>query len=335
VLAQAVFRPSARTQIQDMRRQMSPSHQALAVHLSEGSVAVNAPEVEAVSLGERARVLELAQSHLQYRLNTGQVSGDAEQARSFALLRARAALDDRTTTLPAVEGTQPAVHPDQGHDTERLSVGGGMLGKRPFAELDFRAVYHDLLDASAGFVEGAAITFGEARMLFFPGDPPLPESLTAISIKSFTPRDEFFKPISWQARIGADRLRKDASDSGDLTFVASAGGGPAWALQNGAAVVSTQAKAMLFAGKDWPANRIFGVGPTLDAIWSPVPSWRWEAGLGGAFVAGSDEWSTMFRATLGQGIRLDRNLAIRLKAGLLNDGQETYGEWSAALNWYF
>ncbi len=333
LLRRVVFRPSTRSRIRAAANELSKKQQALALRLSAGELDADAREIQALPVPERARVLELAQSHLQYRLITGAVAGDAAKARSMRLLRARAALG---TTGPAPAGTEgpPPTRPDQGHASERLSFAAGISGRRPFGDLAFRGVYHDLLDPPDGFVDGAAITLGELGVRLFADDPPILQSLTVLAIKSLSARDPFFQPISWQTRVGVDRLREDGDDAGELAFGVSAGAGPAWALGD-AAIVSSQFAATLYADEHWPADRIVGVGPTLDFVWSARPWWRWQAEAGAAFVAGSEDRALFFHGSVGQGFRLDRNLSLRLTAGVRNDGGETFGEWTSTLTCYF
>lgn len=334
LLKRAVFRPSTRTRVRRAAEQLPPPQRDLALRLSAGDLRPTDPAVAALPAQQRAHVLELAQGHLQYRINTRAESGPAVRARSIRLLQARAALGGVAPLQ--TEPAEPPTRPDEGHATERLTFSLGATGTRPFAEVAFRFVYHDLLDPPPGFVDGAAITLGEGSVRFFTDDPPILETLTLISINSLSPRDDLFQPISWRTRLGFDRLREDGDDAGDIVFSLSGGAGPAWSLGDAeTAIISPQLGAALYVDEQWPNDRLVGVGPSLDLVWQAAERWRLQVDAGAQFVTGIEERSVLFHGGLGQAFRLDSNLAVRLNAGFRNDGEETYGEWSGSVVWYF
>lgn len=327
----AVFRPSARTRIGRLQASMPADHQRLALALADGALDPDAPAVTALAAFERARVLELAESVLRYRRDTGALSRTEMAPRAHRILTARAGI---MRPSGAVGPPEPPPRPDQGHLSARLSGGFGMTGKRPFSEVGFRAVYHDLLDPADGFVDGAAIELGSLRLRQYARGAPLVEEVTAIAIQSLSPRDEVFRPLSWRTAIGLRRLREDGGDAGDPVLGLEGGAGPAWRLDEDA-IVSPQIAGALYASGHWPRDRIAGIGPALDLVWTVRPWWTLRARAEQQSVWGSERTSFHYRAGLGQGFRLARNLSFRVEAGLRNDGDESFGEWSTALHWYF
>ena len=327
----AVFRPSARTRISRLQAAMPAEHQRLALALADGTLDPGAPEVSALPASERARVLELAESVLRYRRDTGALSRTEMASRAHRILTARSGIQ-----LPggSAGATQPPPRPDQGHLSARLAGGFGMTGTRPFSEIGFRAVYHDLLDPADGFVDGAAIELGSLRLRQYARGAPLVEAVTAIAIQSLSPRDEVFRPVSWRTAIGLKRLREDGDDAGDLVFGLEGGAGPAWRLGEGM-IVSPQIAGALYGSGEWPRDRIAGIGPSVDLIWTIRPWWTLSARAEQQSLWGSERTSLLYRAVLGQGFRLARNLSWRIEAGLRSDGDESFGEWSTALHWYF
>lgn len=327
----AVFRPSARTRIGHLQAAMSPAHQRLALDLNDGALSPDAPALGELAAKERARVLELAESVLRYRRDTGKISRDEMAPRALKILKARARINLPTGAAPAVD---PPPRPDQGHLSARFAGGVGMTGERPFSEIRLRAVYHDLLDPPAGFVEGAAIELIGLRLRQYAQGAPLLEEVSAVAIQSLSPRDEVFRPLSWRTRIGLKRLREDGGDAGDLVLGLEGGAGPAWRLGSGA-ILSPQIAGALYGGADWPGDRIASLGPALDLVWPALPWWTLHLRAEQQSVWGSERSSLMFAAALGQGFRLARNLSWRVEAGLRNDGDESFGEWSTSLHWYF
>lgn len=336
LLRRTVYRPSGMTRITDLRDRLADDDQDLALALSQGAVA---PDDAAVSEGaseRQALILELAQSLLQYRLNTGALGRDIVAPRSLRLLQARAALP-----LSAGAATHviepPAVRPDEGHESVRLNLSVGMTGANPFVELGLRPAYHDLVDPPDGYPSGAAIEILGARARTYIGDDlPRLEDFTAAGIKSMAVRDEFFQPISWRAKFGVERFRDDADDAGWLVGLVEGAAGGTWSVGGGGgASVSALLGASVFADRDWPKARIAGAGPELG-LSLPLTSWwttrleaRWQA------VAGSDRLSDRYGIQLGQGFRLGPNLSLRLDAGVRNDGDDAFAEWMSSLQWYF
>ena len=209
-----------------------------------------------------------------------------------------------------------------------------MTGGAPFVEVGLRPALHDLLDPPAGYLEGAEIEILGGRARAYLGDRPRLEDFTAVSIKSLSPRDSFFRPMSWRTKLGVERFREDGEDAGWLVGLAEGAAGGTWALGGGARV-SALIGASLFADRYTPDARIIGAGPELAFSWPITPWWstaveaKWQA------TAGSDRLSDRYGLSLGQGFHLDANLSLRVEAGVRNDGGDPFAEWMTSLQWYF
>ncbi len=334
LLKRVVYRPSGMTQVRNLRDHLSAGDQQLALALAKGEVEPQTVVAGGQGPEDRARILDLAQSLLQYQLNTGEVGRDVVAPRSLRLLQARAALPGPAGLNPrAVKA--PAVRPDEGHESVRVNLSVGMTGSNPFVELGLRPAYHDLVDPPAGYPPGAEIEIlGVRARYYLDDDLPRLEDFTVAGIKSMAVRDNFFQPISWRAKVGFERFREDAGDAGWLVGIVEGGAGGTWSLGDGA-TVSTLVGASLFADRDWPEARIAGLGPEIGLSWPIAPWWttrlegRWQA------VAGSDRIGDRYGVQLSQGFRLGRNLSLRLDAGVRNDGGDAFAEWMSSLQWYF
>ena len=330
LLGEVVFRPSGMTRITDLRGGIGEEEQDLALALARGDAGPEAAEVAAYPAETRMAILELAQALLQYRLNAGEMDRDVVAPRSLDLLRARASIAGPSP----VRGEPPAVRPDEGHGSVRLSGGFGMTGSNPFVEVGLRPAFHDLLDPPPGYPRGAEIEILGPRVRAYLGDLPRLEDFTAVGIKSLSPRDRFFRPMSWRTKLGVERFREDADDAGWLVGVLEGAAGGTWALGEGGQV-SALLGASVFADRDFPDARIVGAGPELVLSWPLTPWWttaveaRWQA------TAGSEKLSDRYRATLGQGFHLRKNLSLRVEAGVRNDGGNLFAEWMTSLQWYF
>jgi hypothetical protein len=336
MLRDVVFRPSARTRVRDLQLQLPPADQRLAVELADGTLLPGDDGVSRRPEAVRARILELAQALLQYRLDRGEISRAEMAPRSIRLLQARAKLGRIAGgEAAAADNTSEAPErPDDSHRSVNLAAGAGALGSRAFLEFGGRPAYHGPLDPVAGFIPGSVIEILDVRLRYFWGRSVVPETLTLLSTESATPRDEIFRPWSWKIRLGAERFYQDADDQGDLVFDPSAGGGLTWLLADGL-TATARLDAALFFGGDWPHDRVAGAGPAATVAWSPLPWWRlrldgfWQA------VIGSDETSARFRAAFGHGIRLTPDLSLQVSLGIRNDGDDTIPEVRSSLNLYY
>ena len=89
---------------------------------------------------------------------------------------------------------------------------------RAFLEMRLRPAYHDLLDPQDGFVKGSAIDFLDFHVRYFTDrNAPSLESATVLRIESLTPRDDFFKSVSWRLDIGVERFRRSGPGDGVIT----------------------------------------------------------------------------------------------------------------------
>jgi hypothetical protein len=277
-------------------------------------------------------VLELAAAFVTYRMRTGEQTRDQAAGLAWRLLAARSTIPVAATTPPVPE---PAVRPDQGHDSARVALGVGMRDGRFFQSLRVRPAYHTLSDPAGGYVPGAEIDFLDLGLRHYTGDSaPILDSLTVVGIRSIAPRDELFKPISWELGGGLDRFRRHGNDEeGALVGTLWAGAGPALAL-DGDGLVSLMAEADLFAGPDCPETCNAALGPAFTLIW-PVTE-RWAVQLNGRLQALlGDEITDRFAAGLGQTLELASNLALKLDLAVEKDRGGPQSEWSTSLHWYF
>jgi hypothetical protein len=330
LLRRAVYRPSARTRIDALRRGLTDSEQDLVLGLAEGRRRPDDPDLEALDPERRARVIELAQDFLEYQLDTGHWPRDVVAPRALALIRARARL---AGVGPPPDAPTPSARPDRGHLPAMAMPSVGMTGPRPFVSLELRPALHGFLDPRGGYLAGASIELLDGDLRFYPSHGVSLERFDAVHIESLTPVDRLFHPLSWRVDVGVDRWRERGDSGGEL--VGGAGGGAGFALAPGdGLVMAAMLDARLLADRDWPTGRLIELGPTLDLVWSPTATWTVELGgrLGAVLGDGVDG---RYAVTLGQSLTLDRNLALRLDAALLNDGGDLYPEWRAGLAWYF
>jgi hypothetical protein len=334
-----VFRPSAYSRVRDLQRRLSKLRQRLALKLAAGEVTTDDPTVETLPPGQRARLIELAQSYLQYQLDSGDISRDVAAPRSLNLLRARASLGSVVDEGSGSGTETPSpVPPDQGHHSARVALGAGMTGGNAFAEIRARPVYHDLLDPESGFVPGAAIELLDLRVRYYGDGYPLLESFQPFAVESLSPRDEIFRPISWRMRAAVDRFRSDGGDDGTLIGVFEGGVGGTWPIAAetaAASIVTIGPEAAVFSGPSGLKERIAGLGPAVSVLTGVGKEWKMRLHAGWQGTAGYDGFSDRFSVGAAYAHTIDRNLSLRVEAAAINSGGSTYPEWMATISWHF
>ncbi|MDC0662467.1 Lnb N-terminal periplasmic domain-containing protein [Marinobacter sp. SS21] len=220
------YRPSAATTVSYGLDQLPAAQRQLAAGLAQGNTAVSAPEVSQLDAPSRARLLDATYDYVRYQSEAEGWPRAQAAPLSHNLLRARSEIDDATepSTPPP-----PAIRDDQGHDTFRVSLGKGRLGDRSFSQLTLRPAYHDLLDPPDGYRRGAQLQFLRLDARYYTGPDELQlERLIGVEIRSLSPRDDFFSPLSWQVGFGGRRT--DVGSDRVLTPYLEGGAGGSWAL---------------------------------------------------------------------------------------------------------
>jgi hypothetical protein len=206
LVADTRFRPSAADILSSQVEQLKPDERTLALQLANGERkpedALKTPDQQEMNDKEVARVLETAYDFLRYRAIDEKLAREESADASLALLRARSKLNTQAGFIPP---ERPAVRDDEGHGSSRAGLGGGYYDGQAFGELDLRAAYHDLTDPWPGYRRGAQITFLDANVRYYENSGLMLESAELFTIQSLSPRNDFFKPLSWGVAVGAQR----------------------------------------------------------------------------------------------------------------------------------
>lgn len=232
------YRPSAATRVSHSIDALPDDHQTLAAAIANGYVAADAPEVKALNDEKRARLLDTTYDYVRYQSEADGWPREHAAPLSHELLRERSQIRG----VAGQDGPpEPAIRDDQGHGTFRASVSGGRLGDRNFTELTLRPAYHDVLDPPAGYRGGAQLQFLRLdTRLYTDNDELQIEQLTGVEIRSLSPRNPFFSPLSWQVGFGGRRT--DTETNRVFAPYLEGGAGGSWQIADG-----TQAFAMATA----------------------------------------------------------------------------------------
>jgi hypothetical protein len=219
------YRPSQARRIRAIASLTSSVDQQTAIGVVDQKISPRAVMEKSIEPVEKMRILDLSAELMQYRFARKQLDKKEFIHRFLPALQARSTLGaspDEALPIPT------PVSPDAGHLPGKFSAGAGYRGDNSFLELGWRPAYHDLLDPDDGYIEGAQINFMDVSGRYYFTDNAFKlQRLRFIDIVSLSPRDVFFKPVSWKVNTGIDReIMSDGRDQ--LLYRLNPGGGFAY-----------------------------------------------------------------------------------------------------------
>ena len=214
------YRPSQATKIRHLSSLVNIEDRGTAVKIAEGEL--NPEDLPLDDKGRVIKILSLSTEYLQYKYSKERISREEYQKLLLAILKARGKLGKDKEDIFAIKTPPP---PEKGHLSRRFSPGGGVKDESAFLDLNLRPAYHGLLDPDKGYVEGSQIQFMNTVLRYYPEKNRLElERLDFIGILSYSPRNEFFKPLSWKVEGGLyQELFPDSNDHLALKISGGAG----------------------------------------------------------------------------------------------------------------
>lgn len=203
------FRPAQGTVLK-RRLALVPGdlHEAV-IELSASADRLDDADVQALEPATRARLIDAAYKYLRYT-QTGAERDPTLAQRSFRLLQA---LQQEAAALPDDEVLiDPETSPDLSHGSRRLSVGAWNEEQRGYLSFGLRMSLHSLQENRTGFPLGAQINIGNLDLRLEDDGQLDLNRLDLVDIISLSPRDRFFKPLSWAVQTGIDRQWTDGRE---------------------------------------------------------------------------------------------------------------------------
>jgi hypothetical protein len=203
------FRPSNGTVLRQRLAALPPTLHATVVELSESPERLDDADLQALDPTTRARLIDAAYKFLRYR-QTGAERDPAVAQRSFRLLRA---LQAHAADLPQDgAAVDPDTSPDLSHGSRRLAVGLWNEDGLDYLTLGLRMSLHSLQENRTGFPLGAQINIGHLDLRIDEDGELDLQRLDLVDIFSLSPRDRFFRPLSWAIQTGIDRQWTDGRE---------------------------------------------------------------------------------------------------------------------------
>lgn len=232
LVGRRVFRPSLTTRLNAQLALFSAGQRKAFDALAAGGSFASSPGYAALDENEKAPVLDAYLNYRQYhvmRERTSEEDSLLKHQRNTLLERSRLA----AAPPPA---SPPGYGPEEGHESNKLSLGGGWSQNGgAFESLSYRPAYHDLLSHSPGYAENSQIIYFQPYLRYYNSGRAVLEQLQLVDLVSITPHEPLFRNTSWQVGFGFRSLRGIGCPEcqafyvsfGDGYALRSPGGGPA------------------------------------------------------------------------------------------------------------
>jgi len=322
------YRPSSTTILNQRLNLLNETQQNLVWNLGTGQQPLSDADLDEDSPTDTSRILELAFDYSRYLAQKNAVVRDANASQNYQLLAARSELP-AGNVWPEIHWTES--RPEQGHRTSRLALGAGRQDGRNFISARFRPAYHDILDPLPGYSRGAQINFLDVRGRYFPDKNSLKlDRFTLIDILSLTPRNKFYKPVSWGVDTGYERMLSDTGTTHGAQV--KAGGGLTYQL-GGEHMVYLLGQGQLKAARGFKDNVSAGAGALSGLLLFFKHSTANLELRGMSYQLGDQD--KLFTARWLQSFPIGQQRAIRY---ILEHRYERHQEYNSAqllYNWYF
>jgi hypothetical protein len=324
------YRPSKSTKIKHIASLLPEAGKDKALSIVRGDLQPEILLEQDISEQEKIQICDLASEYLQYLYAKDELGQEKYSSLFLSILQVRSKLGAAAEGEYKINRPTP---PDEGHLSNRLSLGFGIREKDLFQEIEYRPAYHDLTDNDEGYKEGAQIIFGSVALRYYFPDGNLQlQDLDIIDIVSIAPRDEFFQNISWKIRTGLYR-RVLADDRDDLLYRLNPGGGFAYQDHwNGLWYVFMETDLNL--GPDLENNYAVGIGGSAGLIRKITDRWKFHLFARDIYYGLGDTTNSVELALL-QNFTITTNTSLTAKLlGTLSHGSRD-GEASLNLRWFF
>ena len=330
IIEDVTYRASQGTRIRKILSLLDPAGQKAAYDVSFLTADPARVKHLPVTTIEKIKILDLASGFLQFRFSRKEVEKDAYSRSYLKILNERSALGVAPAELYRIE--EPA-RPDQGHGTTKISAAAGVHHGELFGELNVRPEFHALLDPDQGYLPGAQIKFLDTAVRYGGGSERFYlKSLHVIDIVSISPRDTFFKPVSWKVNTGFDReTLRDRQEH--LIYRLNTGGGFSYASPFGG-IWYLLGELDINAGPEFRAGVAVAPGFSLGGTEQLSSRTKFLLNVAGYWYGLGDDRSSI-KASFGLNRRLTQNNSVSLEAAHEYMNRHPISDVALRWNYYY
>lgn len=330
IVEEVTYRPSQGTKIRKILGLLDQNGQNIAHDISFETYDPALVKRLPATTVEKIKILDLATGFVQFRYGRKELEKDTYSRLYLKILRERSALGAAPEELYRV--AEPA-RPDTGHGSTRIAVASGVRHGELFGELNIRPEFHALLDPDQGYLPGAQIKFLDTALRYGGGTESVYiNSLHVIDIVSISPRDTFFKPLSWKVNTGFDReTLRDAREH--LIYRLNTGGGFAYSSPFGG-IWYALGELDINAGPQFRAGVTAGPGLSIGAAEQLSKHTKCLLNISGYLYELGDDRSAI-KAFLGLNRQLNRHNSLSLETSHEVVSSRQISEIALRWNYYY
>jgi len=330
VLGEPGYRPSQGTRIRNIIGQLDSDKRQTARDLAYGVQAPESLERSPAAASEKIEMLDAAIEFVQFRLARKELSQEDFNRSYLQLLSQRSRLGAAPAGL--YDFAEPS-RPESGHSSSKFAAGAGVRRGEGYAELEMQLALHSLLDPDQGFLRGSQIQFLDTVLDYrLPAEEVRLRSLHLVDIFSITPRDVFFKPMSWKVNTGLDtEVLGNGRDF--LVYRLNAGGGFAISSWRGG-IWYALGEIDLNAARELRAGVSAGPGLEFGALEQITDWWKLHLSASGFLYRLGDD-RTAFKVSAGQNFRLTQNNSLSAIYSVQFVNRHRVGDGRVLWNYYF
>lgn len=326
IVASTEFRPAMATRIRYIASLLNEDSQKTALKIVEQEI--DPDQILDIDNNEKIKILDLAIEIIQYKYNKQKLTRDEYSKLFLSALRARSTLGnpDENSFIPIPK------QPEEGHFSSRFSLGIGVKGDNPFQELRYRPAYHNLIDPDDGYLVGSQIVFADTAVRYYTNGKIRLETFDLIDIVSLSPRNNFFKPLSWKVKTGLTQKMGIDKDE-HLIYQLDTGFGIAFQHEF-IGLYYALAEASLNVGGEFKDNYALGVGIGVGTVKQITDLWKVNLSAEALFYKLGERFQEN-KVSAVQTLRLDQNNSLNLSLSWYeifgNERPEVKLNW----NYYF
>ena len=246
---------------------------------------------------------EAVYRYVQYQNVAKELPLDEYRRRSFKLLMARNQIDQKGS----FKELKTANSPLEAHESKRIVIGAGVRNGEGFQQVSFRPAYHSLTDNTYGFLRGAEINFLNLTARHYDSsDSYVLQDFDILGIKSLSPINDMFQPLSYNIQFGINR--EINPNSGKNNYVANLVVGAGGAIEPVSQVfVFALLNNYASYGGALPQNQYVGLGSTLG-IYADIGDFRLLAQTEQVFA--TSDYGKKVKYSLEAAYALSTNVAL-------------------------
>ncbi len=302
------YRPAGSTNLKRKRASLEASEQVLLQQLIQNPSLAEDSTFFELPQTRRIFLLDLASDYLRYKGRTNKNRADDYRTKNQSVLLSRSQI-----TFPSEPfDVEPfTLAPDQGHETARMGIGLGWRNDELFEHINFRAVYHDLLDPDPGYTLDSQIELGNLELRHYHGRNQFRiEKFTLANVLSLAPIDSWFRGPSWKIAIEMNTVKTHSCDlcSNGHFNIGVGGAIETHFFQREVFFLMGEADANVSGAYD--ENHRVGGGLSGGVVANVTNNWKWRASagfLGYLFGDRSDDMNI----SVGQRWTFAKNFAFR------------------------